>query len=253
MDGLMIELLGVGVSREPGEGWLLHRVCAQIESGALTVVIARDAAERLALLDVVTGRRLPDEGRVYIGRVPITRQTNGRLRARVADADLTLPLVLSRSVLWNALAARRPGVPALLGFLRLPRPRERREALEALGRLGLSELARQGVARLDSQGRARLVIARELARRPDHLIVREVDTSLDGREAGVLLAALRVLAKSEHIGVLASVASAALARAHGNRIIALAEGLLVYDGPPAALDPGRWGGGIRAPTTPETR
>jgi phosphonate transport system ATP-binding protein len=170
----------------------------------------------------------------------------------VADADLTLPLVPSRSVLWNALAARRPGVPALLGFLRLPRPGERRAALEALGRLGLSELARQGVARLASQGRARLVIARELARRPDHLIVREVDTSLDAREAGVLLAALRVLARSEHIGVLASVVSAALARAHGNRILALAEGLLVYDGPPAALDPARWSGGIRAPTTPET-
>jgi phosphonate transport system ATP-binding protein len=98
-----------------------------------------------------------------------------------------------------------------------------------------------------------LVIARELARRPDHLIVREVDTSLDAREAGVLLAALRVLARSEHIGVLASVASAALGRAHGNRIIALAEGLLAYDGPPNALDLARWGNGIGSPATPEPR
>ncbi|MGH7333191.1 MAG: hypothetical protein ACREKS_10705 [Candidatus Rokuibacteriota bacterium] len=235
----MIELLGVGVPCGPGPGWLLHHVSAQIESGALTVVVAREAAERLALLDVVTGRRLPDEGRVYIGRVPITRETTGRLRARVADADLTLPLVASRSVLWNALAARRPGVPALLGFLRLPLPRERRAALDALTRLGFSEMARHPVARLDSQGRARLVIARELARRPDHLIVREVDASLDTREAGMLLATLRVLAHTEHMAVLASLASTALARAHGHRIIALAEGLLVYDGPPATLDPSR--------------
>lgn len=249
----MIELLGVGVPRPTGQGWLLHRVCTHIESGVLTVIVGRDAAERVALLDVVTGRRLPDEGRVYIGRVPITRETNGRLRARVADADLTLPLVVSRSVLWNALAARRPGLSALLGFLRLPRAGERRAAADALGRLGLSEMTRQIVARLDSQGRARLLIARELARCPEHLIVREVDASLDTREAGVLLATLRVLARAEHLAVVASVASAALARAHGQRIIGLAEGLLVYDGPSTAMDPSRWAGPLQPSATPEAR
>jgi phosphonate transport system ATP-binding protein len=235
----MIELLGVGVPRPAGQGWLLHRVCAQIESGALTTIVSRDAAERLALLDVMTGRRLPDEGRVYIGRVPITRETNGRLRARVADADLTLPLVPARTVLWNALAARRPGVPAILGFLRLPLPGERRAALEALTRLGLREQAREPVSRLDAERRARLVIARELARRPDHLIVREVDAVLAVRKAGALLAALRALAEVEHMAVVASGESLALARAHAHRIIGLAEGLLVYDGPPRGLDPSR--------------
>ena len=249
----MIELLGVGVPRESGQGWLLHRVCAQIGSASLTVVVARDAAERLALLDVVSGRRLPEEGRAYVGRVPMTRETTGRLRARVGDADLTLPLVASRSVLWNTLAARRPGVPALLGFLRLPVPGERRAALDALARLGLSEMARQDVARLDSQGRARLVIAREIARHPDHLIVREIDASLDAREAGVLLATLHVLARAERMAILASVASATLARAHAHRIITLAEGLLVYDGPSAALDPARWPATIRPPTISEAR
>jgi phosphonate transport system ATP-binding protein len=231
----LIELLGVGVPREPGQGWLLHRVCAQIESGELTMVVSRDPAERLALLDAATGRRLPEEGRVYIGRVPITRETKGRLRARVGDADLTLPLVTSRSVLWNALATRRPGMRAFLGFRRLPLARERRAALEALARLGLRELALERVAQLDAEGRSRLVIARELARGPDHLIVREVDAGLDGQEAGMLLTTLRILAHSGHIAILASAASWASARAHGHRVIGIADRLLVYDGPPSSL------------------
>jgi hypothetical protein len=42
------------------------------------VVVSRDGAERQALLDVVTGRRLPKEGRVYVGRVPITQGIRAR-------------------------------------------------------------------------------------------------------------------------------------------------------------------------------
>lgn len=231
----MIELLGIGVPSARGEGWLLHRVCAQIESGELTMVVSRDPAERLALLDAVAGRCLPDEGRVYIGRVPVTRETNGRLRARVADADLSLALVESRSVLWNTLAARRPGVRALLGFLRLPRPGERQDALWALARLGLREKASEMVARLDTEGRARLVIARELARRPQHLIAREVDAVLDPGDSARLLTTLSTVAHSERTGILASAVSWALARTHADRVIGIADGLLVYDGPPISL------------------
>ena len=231
----MIELLGIGVPRARGEGWLLHRVCAQIESGELTMVVSRDPAERLALLDAVAGRRLPDEGRVYIGRVPITRETNAWLQARVAEADLSLSFVESRSVLWNTLAARGPGLRALLGFLRLPRPRERQAALRALARVGLRERASETVARLDREGRARLVIARELARQPEHLIAREVDAGLDVRDSGRLLTTLGTLAHSERVGILASAASWTLARAHADRVLGIAEGLLVYDGQPIAL------------------
>jgi phosphonate transport system ATP-binding protein len=99
-------------------------------------------------------------------------------------------------------------------------------------RLGLRTLALERVAQLDAEGRARLLIAREVSRGPHHLIVREVDAGLDGQEAGMLLATLRILAHSEHIAILASAASRTLARAHGHRVIGIADGLLVYDGPP---------------------
>jgi hypothetical protein len=55
----MIELVGVGIPRPDGTGWLLHRVCARFGSAELTIVVSRDPAERLALLDAVAGRRAP--------------------------------------------------------------------------------------------------------------------------------------------------------------------------------------------------
>jgi ABC-type phosphate/phosphonate transport system ATPase subunit len=228
----MIELLGLGVPRARGAGWLLHRVCARVDARALTVVVSRDAGERLALLDAVAGRLLPDEGRVYIGRTPITRDTRGRLRNLVADADLSLPLMPSRSLLWNTLAGRSPGTRALLGFLRLPRPRERAAALAALTRLHLGERARWPVSRLGAEERARVIVARELARRPEYVVVREVDAGLGPGESGALLTALRGLAHADGVGVLASASSWSLARAHADRVLALTEGLLVFAGGP---------------------
>ena len=231
----MIELLGVGIPRPDGAGWLLHRVCMQLESRDLTIVVSRDPAERLALLDAVAGRRRPEEGRVYVGRVPMTRENGARLRARVGDADLALPVVEPRSVLWNALAARRPGVRALLGFLRYPRRGEREAALAALELVGLRDEARRAAGRLSREARVRLLIARELARRPEHVVVREIDASLGPEEAGRVLATLARVARTERVGVVASVESWLLARAHAHAVVALAEGLLVFDGSPAAL------------------
>jgi phosphonate transport system ATP-binding protein len=231
----VIELLGVGVPRPDGRGWLLHRVCTQLGSRDLTAVVSRDPAERLALLDAVTGRRLPDEGRVYIGRAPVTRENSARLRARVGDADPAVAPAESRSVLWNALAARHPGRRALLGFWRFPRRAEREAAVTALDRVGLRAEAAQPAGRLSREARVRLAIARELARRPEHMVVREVDAGLDPGETERVLALLAGIARAERVGIVASVESWLLARNHAHAIAALVGGLLVFDGPPSAL------------------
>ena len=66
----MIELLGVGAPREDG-GWRLHRVCATFGRGEVTLVVSHLPEERDALLDAVVARLLPQEGRVWVARVPV--------------------------------------------------------------------------------------------------------------------------------------------------------------------------------------
>src|SRR5262245_2520905 len=180
----MIELAGVGVPRPAGAGWLPHRVCTRFESRELTIAVSRNPAERRALLDAVVGRLLPTEGRISVGGVPIGGDRRARPHTRLGDADLAQPLAEGRSVLWNALAARRPGLRAMLGFARFPRPRERQATLAALERVGLRGETGVLAGRLSAEGRARLLIARELARWPLHLVVREVDAQLHSDAAG---------------------------------------------------------------------
>jgi ABC-type phosphate/phosphonate transport system ATPase subunit len=224
----VIELLGVGVPRH-GRGWLLHRVCATLEAGELTLVVAPDPDERRALLDTVTGRRVPDEGRVWINRIPVMPESLGRVRRLCADVDPGASLIGHRSLFWNALAPTS-GPRALGRLLRLPRRQEREAALAALERVGLRAKADEPAATLSGFDRLRFLIARALARRPRHLVVRDPDAAVGPDQIGGLLALLRLLARSDRLGIVVSLADGAAGRTFADRVLVLGEGLLLFHG-----------------------
>jgi hypothetical protein len=114
----MVELLGVGASRQDG-GWRLHRICASCRRGEVTLVVSRMLEERNALLDAVTARILPEEGRVWVAHVPVSRDTVRRIRAMVAEVDVHARPVEHRSLLWNVLVASKSVHRALHGRERL--------------------------------------------------------------------------------------------------------------------------------------
>src|SRR6266446_6765575 len=150
----MIELLGVGAPREGG-GWRLHRICATFRRGEVTVVVSHLPEESDALLDAVAARILPEEGRVWIAHVPVSRATVRRIRGLVAEVDVHARPVEHRSLLWNVLVAGKSVHRALHGLLRLPRKSERLAARRALERVGLGgrEVHRPPLASARSTGR----------------------------------------------------------------------------------------------------
>ena len=226
---VVIEFLGVGVPDER-DGWLLRRVCARFERDALTAVVAARPDAARAFVDVLSGRRIPLEGRVWVDRIPLMRDTAGRIRSLVSEAGPEDHFAEHRSVLWNTLV---PPHAAFAGLLRFPRRAKRVAAMRTLAGVQLDARWRDTVGPLTALERARLALARALARRPRALVLRHVADVLPAEDAATLLRLLRHLAQVERIAAVACLASAALARACADRVMALAEGVLVYDGPAA--------------------
>jgi phosphonate transport system ATP-binding protein len=222
----MIELLGVGVAGSGGQ-WLLHRVCARLHRGVLTAIVARTPAQSTAFLDAVTGQLIPREGRVWVDRRPLMRETAGHIRAAVADVGQAPRYALSRSALWNTLVSTRNPLP---GLLRFPRRAERESAMRALEAVGVAGRARQPMSALTTAERLRVGLARALLWRATAVVLRDVDAALGLDEVGTLLTLARALARTERIVVVSSLASPALACAHADRVIALADGGLLFDG-----------------------
>ncbi len=144
----MINVLGIGVS-SAGGAWRLRRVCAHLETGELTIVVSADRQTRMALLDAVTARQIPTEGRVWIDGNPVMPETVGLVRARVGEVDLHGPLADNRSLLWNVLLVPGQRPQALLTWLRLAARGVRGPALKALDSVGLERQAYERVGGLD--------------------------------------------------------------------------------------------------------
>jgi phosphonate transport system ATP-binding protein len=230
----VIELFGAGVPRRRG-GWLLHRVCATLEAGELTTVVSTDPDERRAFLDTIAGRCVPDEGRVWISRVPLMPSSVSRVRRLCGDVDAGATLVERRSLFWNAIPSAS-GPWALGRLLRLPQRREREAVLAALERVGLRGRADEPVGSLSAFDRMRFLLARALARQPRNLVVRDPDTAVGPGDVGDLLALLRLVARSDRLAIVVSLADDAAGRTFADRVLVLREGLLVFHGRAEALD-----------------
>jgi len=228
----VIEFLGVGIPDGRG-GWLLHRVCTRFERSELIALVTDRPDTAHAFLDAFAGQCIPVEGRVWADRIPLMRETAGRVRGLVSDAGPDARFTEYRSVLWNTLITPRA---ALSGLLRFPRRSQRNAALHALAAVRLETRWREPVGTLTVLERARLALGRALARRSRALVLRDVDRALGPEDAGSLLRLVRDLAGIERFAAVASVASASLARACADRVIALADGLLVFDGPALGFD-----------------
>jgi hypothetical protein len=83
----MIELLRIGAVDAEGAP-LRRRVCVRLErTRELIAVLASRQSERQAILDVISGRRVPEEGRSWVAGTPLMRQTSARIQATMADAS----------------------------------------------------------------------------------------------------------------------------------------------------------------------
>jgi ABC-type cobalamin/Fe3+-siderophores transport system ATPase subunit len=232
-DAAVIEWLGVGVRGTDG-AWIVRGVSARLSLPELTAVVSTDALARRALLDATVGRVFPEEGRVWVGGVPVMPDTRRRVQSLLAEIDLSMD--------GDARAGGWPRLQRLLARRPASAPGD---LLRMLRHVGL-EAAREGpAAERGDAAHARARLARALVPRPDHVLVAEVDAVLTEGASSVFLAALRRIVRAEGVAATFTCRSLALAHEHADRLLVLGEGRVVLDGVPTAADDD----GDRAPVT----
>jgi branched-chain amino acid transport system ATP-binding protein len=216
-----------GVTKRFGGLVANNDVSLQVEAGELVGVIGPNGAGKSTLFDLLTGFQTADAGEVLLDGRDVTRLRPDQIsRLGVARTFQKLKPFTQMTVLENVMvgAFQKTSDPA----------RARREALEALGRVGLGDKAEAHARVLSTGQRKRLELARALATRPRLLLLDEVTGGVDLRSIPALVALVRELNAAgtalvviEHnMGVIMDIS---------RRIVALHLGEVIADGAPAAV------------------
>ena len=232
----MIEILGL--TKAYGALPALNGISMTVPAGEMCVILGPSGAGKSTLLRCVNRLVEPGGGEIRVnGRpAPTTRAELRELRAGIGMIFQHHNLVPRLSVLKNVLSGRLARLPLWSSVLQIFPREDIAIAMEALARVGLADRAEDRADRLSGGQQQRVGIARALAQRPQVILADEPVASLDPKTAQVVLNDLRAAAHELQIAVLCNLHQVELARQFADRIVGIAAGQIVFDGPPADLD-----------------
>jgi phosphonate transport system ATP-binding protein len=204
--------------------------------GGFTVLLGASGAGKSTLLRTLNGLVQPTAGRVVcreLGDVLDRRRLRAH-RRRTGMIFQQHQLIGRLTVLANVMTGRIGYRSSLRTLLPLPRS-EKLCALEAIDRVGLLECALRRADQLSGGQQQRVGIARALVQQPTLILADEPVASLDPATADRVLALLHGICKADRITAIVSLHQLEFARRYADRIVGLAGGEVVFDGPPARL------------------
>jgi phosphonate transport system ATP-binding protein len=223
----------------------LDGVTVEVRAGERVALLGASGSGKSTLLRSICGLEMldADAGKVELfGR---TLQAGGRsapdiraLRREVGIIFQQFNLVGRLPVLTNVLtglAAELPLWRALVGAFSM---HERARALDALASIGLAAQAFQRASTLSGGQQQRAAIARALVQGARLLLADEPVASLDPESTRRVMDLLLSLNRERGMTLIVSLHHVGLARRYCERVVALREGVLVFDGSVEALTPG---------------
>ena len=208
-------------------------VSAEFQAGTVTAILGPNGAGKSTFLACLAGLRKPQSGQVGLDETDLLAMAP-RARARRIGFIPQTP-----EIAW-AVEAR-----ILVGLGRTPFIGSSGLSVEDAGAIdramaaaGVADLADRDVTTLSGGERGRVLIARALAGDPEWLLADEPLTGLDPGhqlDAGELF---RAMAHEQGRGVIVTLHDLSLAARIADRIIVMAAGKVLADGPPSeALSP----------------
>jgi ABC-2 type transport system ATP-binding protein len=205
-----------GVSKSFGERRAVHDVSFEVAPGELLAIIGPNGAGKTTLLTMLGGIRVPDSGTV--------RQQGPNADKRIGWVPQQTAIYMKLTVAQNLrLFARLEGVEDPDATVQ-----------RMLEQTGLEERADDELSSLSGGNRQRVNIAVGLLADPPVLLLDEPSAALDPRQRQRLWTFIDGLTE-RGTSVVFCTHDISEAERHGDRLLVLADGELLFNGPPAEL------------------
>jgi zinc transport system ATP-binding protein len=229
---LAVELRGVSFGYRPGQA-VLEDVDLALGEGEFVAVAGPNGGGKTTLIRIVLGLERPNDGSALLYGEPAHRFSGRRALGYLAqrshvggDAPATVREVVS---------AGRVASGRLVGRLHAD---DRRLVAEAIGRVGLEEVADAPIRTLSGGMQQRAFIAKALAGQPSLLVLDEPTTGVDAESQESLAELLATLHTELGVTIVYVSHEFGAVEHHVERLV-LVRRTIVFDGPPRDL-PGMW-------------
>ena len=201
--------------------------------GEMLAMIGPNGAGKSTCFNLINGQLRPDAGRVSLGGLDITGMPPRRI------ARLGVGRTFQVAATWASLTVRENVQLALLAHRRqlgcwwpVAARLHRDRAQHLLQRVGLEAAGDRPCAALAYGDLKALELALALAGDPRLLLMDEPTAGMSPGERGALMRLVRALSRELGIAVLFTEHSMDVVFEHADRILVLAEGQLIAEGPP---------------------
>ena len=217
----------------------LSDVSFEVPHGQFLAVIGLSGSGKSTLLRCINRLIDPTEGRILWNEEDITAASHEdmrRIRRRIGMVFQHFNLVHRSKVITNVLAGRLGYTSPALAVVNRFSKADRDLAMRQLTRVGLQAKANNRAEELSGGQQQRVGIARAMMQEPELILADEPVASLDPVLAHSIMQYLETINKEDGVTVLCSLHFLDLVHRYGQRVIALNEGRLVFEGLPAAID-----------------
>ena len=208
----------------------------EIGAGERVFIFGHSGSGKTTLARLIKGRLKPSTGQVRVlGADPAESKALRSIQRRVAMIDQEFHLVPRLTVVGNVLNGCLGRVTPWKSLLGWYPAAEWEKAEMILEEVGLENLGHRRIETLSGGQRQRAAIARALMQEADVILADEPVSALDPELAEDALELLVECVARRGVTLLVNLHQPELARRFASRLVGLANGGLVYDGPPEGL------------------
>ncbi|MCI8374149.1 MAG: ATP-binding cassette domain-containing protein [Lachnospiraceae bacterium] len=209
----------------------LQDLSLELNEGDFVTVIGGNGAGKSTMLNAVAGVWPVDEGKIFIDEIDVTKLPEHKRAAylgRVFQDPMTGTAANMQIQENLALALRRGNFRFLKSGITRAEREDYQEKLKVLD-LGLEERMTSKVGLLSGGQRQALTLLMATLKKPKLLLLDEHTAALDPKTAAKVLDATERIVGRDHLTTLMITHNMKDAIAHGNRLIMMYEGNIIYD------------------------
>ena len=234
-----------GVTKRYGTNVILNNISLDVAPGETVALIGPSGGGKSTLLRCLNCLNTFEAGQIHVGPHVLQPDGSGKVPGAVRQqVRRLLGMIFQDFQLFPHLSALQNVIEAPVHVLRRDLEEARERGLKLLERVGLAARSHAYPHQLSGGQKQRVSIARALAMEPRGLLCDEITSALDPELKGEVLDVLEDL-KREGMTLLMVTHEIGFARRAADRVVVLAGGKIVENGPPSQV--------IDAPQTERTK